>query len=101
MGEYQPFPSKIFCLTVPIISQMNPSVLCFRKFPVAKNLWIRGGGEYQDFPLEIFFLTVQKIFEGESFTVAVFLGTGKVWIRWGSVKIFRRKHFVSQSRNFL
>ncbi len=38
------FLSKIYCLTVPKKSQVNSSLLCFRKFPVAKNLWIRGGG---------------------------------------------------------
>ena len=41
-----------------------------------------------------------KNFVGESFTVAIISGTEKVWIRdrGGSIKIFRRKFFVSQSR---
>ena len=32
----------------------NPSVLRFRKFPVAKSLWIRGGGEVSRFSFESF-----------------------------------------------
>ena len=38
----------------------------------------RGGGN-QDFPPKNFFLTVQKIFVGESFTVALISGTEKIW----------------------
>ena len=37
----------------------------------------------QDFPSEIFFLTMPKNSVGESFTVALTSGTGKVWIRKG------------------
>ena len=98
-GEYQDFPSKIFCLTVPKTSvgesfsvalisgtekvwrrgggmkilrrkvfvsqcrkysQVNPSVLCFRKIPLAKR--------FMD--------------------------------KRGSIKIFRRKFFISQCRKF-
>ena len=59
----------------------------------------RGGGEFQDFQSKIFSLTVPKISVGESFTVALFSGIEKVWIReGGSIKIFRRKLFVSQCR---
>ena len=42
-------------------------MLCFRKFLVAKILWIRGGGEYQDFPSKFFCLTVPKILVGDPF----------------------------------
>ncbi len=31
------FLSKVYCFTVPKISQMNPFVLFFRNFPVAKK----------------------------------------------------------------
>ena len=120
-------------------SQVNPSVLCFRNFPVAKKFmdkrgggsikifcrkflshsaenFRRGifyccinfgyrkslekrGGEYQDFTSKIFCLTVPKISVGESFTVAIISGIEKVWIRGGgSIKIFRRKFFLSQCR---
>ena len=37
---------------------MNPSVLCFRKIPVAKKFMEKGGGKFQYFLSEIFCLTV-------------------------------------------
>ena len=66
-----------------------------------KSLEKRGGGwgEYQDFPWKIFCLTVLKISVRESSIVAIISGTEKVWRREGrSIKIFRRKFFVSQCR---
>ena len=51
-------------------------------------------GEYQDLPSKIFCLTVPKIFVGESFTVALISGTGKVWIRRG-VSRFYVENFLS------
>ena len=42
---------------------------CFRKFLVAKNLWIRRG-EYQKFASKIFCLTVPKNFVGEPFSLS-------------------------------
>ena len=63
-GEYQDFPSKVFCLTVPKISVVE-------SFTVAlvlgiEKVWIRGGGggEYQDFLSKSFCLTVPKISVG-------------------------------------
>ena len=47
------------------LSQGNPSVLCFRKLPIAKILWIRGG--YQDFPSGKLCLRVPKTSVGEHF----------------------------------
>ena len=38
-GGYHDFLSKIFCLTVPKNFVGNPSVLCFRKFPVATKVY--------------------------------------------------------------
>ena len=97
-GSMNIFRRKCFVSQCRKLSQVNPSVLCFKKFPVAKNLGIRGG-EYQDFPSKVFCLTVPIFFVGESFTFVVFSGTGRVWIRGGmSVKIFRQKLFVSQCR---
>ena len=55
---------------------------------------------YEDFPSKKFRLTVPKSSVGESFTVALISGIEKVWIRGGSIKIFRRKIFVSQCGNF-
>ena len=58
-------------------------------------------GEYQHFPSKIFCLRVPKKSVEESFTVELFSVTEKVWIRGrGEIKIFRRKIFVSQCRNF-
>ena len=99
--EYQVFPSIFFVSHCRKYSQVNPSILCFRKIPVGKNFMDKSG-EYEDFPSDFFSLTVAKIFIGESFTIAVFLCTGKVWITrgGGSIKIFLRKNFVSQCRKF-
>ena len=44
-----------------------------------------------------FFVSVPKTFIGESFTVAVFSGTGEVWIRKGEVSIFSVENFLSHS----
>ena len=71
---------------------------CCINFGNRKSLEKRG--EYQEFPSKIFGLTVPKIFVGESFTVALISVSEKVWIGGGggSIKIFRRKFFVPQSR---
>ena len=49
-------------------------MLCFRKFPVAKNFTDKrgGGGECQDFPSKTFCLTVPQKFVGEPFRVSLF-----------------------------
>ena len=72
---------------------MNPFVLCFGKFPVAKRFMDKGGGEYQDFPSKILCLTVpkKKISVGESFTVASILGIEKFWIGVGEYQDFLSK----------
>ena len=59
----------------------NPSVLRFRKFPVAKSLWIREGGKYQVFPSIVFCLPVPKNFVGEPFCAVFqkFSGSEKVY----------------------
>ena len=95
-GEYQDFPSKIFCLTVP----KNFVGECFTVTVMSgtEKVWIRGG-EYHDFPSKIFRLTVRKISVGESFTVALLSVTEKLSIeRGGSFKVLRRTFFVSQCR---
>ena len=74
---------------------------CCNNFGSQKNLDKRGGEEYQDFPSKFFCLTVPKNSVGKSFTVAIVSGIEKVWKRGGgSIKIFRRKIFVSQCRKF-
>ena len=98
MGEYQDFPSKNLCLTVTKNSVGE-------SFTVAlilgnEKVWIRKG-VYQGFASKILCLTVPKLSVGESFTVALFSGSEKVWIGGrGSIKIFRRKVYVSQCGNF-
>ena len=82
-------------------SQVNPSLLCFRKFPVAKKFMDKSG-KYEDFPSDFFSLTVAKTFIGESFTIGAILGTGKVWItRGGGVSRFSCDKILSHSaKNF-
>ena len=53
-------------------------------------------GEYQDFSWKVFSLTVPKNFVGEPFTVAIFLGVEKVWIRGGASR-FSVEIFLSHS----
>ena len=51
--KYYDFLSKSFCLTVPESFVGNPSVLYFRKLPVAKNFRIRRGSGVSRFCVEI------------------------------------------------
>ncbi len=72
-------------------------MLCFRKSPAAKNIMDKRG--LQDFLSETFCLTVPKITVGESFRLSLISGIEKIWTRvGGSIKIFRRKCFVSECR---
>ena len=77
--------------------QRNISVLCFRKFLVAK-LFMDKKGEYQEFPSKIFCLTVPKNFVAESFSVSLTSGIQKIYATEGYLTIFCRKCFVSQCR---
>ena len=63
-GLCHDFSSNFFCLTVPKTLQVNPSVLCFGKFPLVNNFMDKKGGEYQEFPSKNFCLTVPKSFIG-------------------------------------
>ena len=49
-------------------------MLCFRKFPLAKNFIDKKGGEHQDSPSTFFCLTVPKNFIGEPFNVPLVSG---------------------------
>ena len=64
-------------------------MLCFRKIPVAKSLWIREGG-YQDFPYSFFVSQCGKIhFLGKSLSVSLILSIENVfWIREGENQAF-------------
>ena len=97
--EYQDFPSKTFCLTVPrnfvgkSFSVSLPSG--------AEEVWIREGG-LSRFSVKNYLSHSAEKFRGwgESFSVSFISGIDKVWIRGGggSIKIFRPKLFVSQCR---
>ena len=60
-GEYQDFPSKIFCLTVPKDSVGESFTAAL--ISGVEKVWIRRG-EYQDFQWKSFCLTVPKISVG-------------------------------------
>ena len=70
---------EVFGLTVPKIYVVNPSMLCFRKFPEAK-MFMDKKGEYQDFPSKVFCLTLLTNFVGEPFSVKLFSGIEKVYV---------------------
>ena len=93
------FSIESFCLTVPKVS-VGESFTVALVSGSEKVYGQEGGGEYQKFPSKFFCLTVPKVFVEESFTVALTSGNGNVWIRRGSINIFRRKFFVSQCRKF-
>ena len=102
-GEYQDFPPKTFCPTVPKISVGEPFCVS-QKFWYRKNLWIRGGEEGEEgeegenitiFCPEIFCPTVPKISVGEPFCVSQnFWYRKNLWIRGGG----RRKRRERRER---
>ena len=61
---------------------------------------MKGGGEYQDFPSKNFCLTVPKSHVGESFIVAFFCGSEKVYEQagGGEYQDFPTNFFVSHCR---
>ena len=59
------------------------SLLCSRKILVSKNVRDKRGGEYHNFPSKLFCFSVPKTFVGESFSVSLFSGIEKLWIRGG------------------
>ena len=75
----------------------NPSVLCFRKFEVAKKLLDNtgGGGEgegerdNQGFPSKVFCLTVMKILVEEPFSVPPISGIETIYASEDYATIFR------------
>ena len=95
--EFQEFPSKTFCLTVPRNFVRTSFIVSL--LSGAEKVWIRERGEYQDFPSKTFCLTVPRISVGKHFSVSLPSGAEEVWIRegGGSIKIFRRENFLSLS----
>ena len=91
------FCRKIFSSQCRKNQQGDPSVLCFRKYLVAK-FFMDKKGENQEFPLKIFCLTVPKNFVAEPFSVSLTSGIETLYASEGYVMIFCRKFLVSQCR---
>ncbi len=94
-GEYQDFPSKMFCLRVPKIFVWETLCAVFQNFSSSEKFRIRGGGDYQDFPSKTFCLKVPKSFVGGLFfSISLVSGFEKTCMQGrGSIKIFSRKFF--------
>ena len=78
------FSFKIFCLTVP--KNFVGTLRCIRKFRVAKNFMHErggGGGGIKIFRRKFLSHSAENLSRGESFSVAIFSGIEKVWIREG------------------
>ena len=70
-----------------------PKTLAGEPFRVSQILVTeKVGGGYQDFPSKNFFRRLPRNFVGEAFSVSLFSGSEKVWIREGveSIKIFHQ-----------
>ena len=70
-------------------------MLCFRKFPVAKNFMDKKGGGSMTIFSQNFFGSLPKIFVGEPFSVSLISGIEKFYASEGYVTIFCRNLFVS------
>ena len=93
-GEYRDFQLKFFVSQ----SQTFRRGILYCCSNVGYRECLDKNGEYQGFPSESFCPTVPKRFVGESFTVALFSGTGKLWIRGGGgVSRFSVQNFSSHS----
>ena len=94
-GSVKIFRRKFLVSQCRGTSWSNPSVLCFKKFPVAKN-FLDKRWEYPNFPPKNFGLSAEKR-RRDPFSLSLFWSIKKVWMRgWGkSVKIFHRKFLVS------
>ena len=95
-GEYQYFPSKIFCLTVRKLSvgeYLDVALISGSE----KVYGQKRRGEYPEIPSKIFCLTVLNISVGESFTVALLSVTEKVRIRGRGKSRYSVENFLSHS----
>ena len=94
-----PLSVEIFCLRIPKWF-VEPPFCVPETFWYAKFSWIIGGGGGGNFSSKLFFQTVPKLFIEEPFCVSeAFWYGNNSWIKRG-YHDFRRKHFVSQYRNF-
>ena len=94
VGEYQHFPSKIICLTVP------KQLFVEEPFSVSliagtENVWIREGGVSR-FSVEDFLSHSAESFRRRTFSCFTNCGYRKSLDKTGgSIKILRRRFFVS------
>ena len=94
-GEYQDFPSKIFCLTVPKIFVGESCTVAL--ISGIEKVWIRGGGGVSRFSVENFLSHSAENLRRESFVVALISGTEKFWRRRVGVSRFSVENFLSHS----
>ena len=87
-GHVTIFPRKFFVSQCRKSPKRNRSVLCFSKFPVAKNFWMRRGGSIKILRRKFFCVAVPKYFVGEPFIVSLFSVIGKSYASEGYVTIF-------------
>ena len=95
-GYVKFFYRKDFVSQFRKISYRNPSLLCFRKFLVAKKFFDKRGGGYQDFESKNFCFTVPKSFLGYPFRVSLISDVEKFYASEGHVTIICR-NFLSHS----
>ena len=100
------FSVENFCVPQYLnISLRNPSMLCFRKFLIAKKFMDKREGEVSRFSFEIFLSHSSEKFVGEPFRVSLISGIKKFYYSEGYITIFRRKflcptvpeHFVEET----
>ena len=75
------FLRKFYVSQCRNISQRNPSVLCSRKFLLAKMFMDKKEGEVSRFSFGFFCLTMPKNAVGEHFSLIKISGIEKVWMR--------------------
>ena len=94
------FSVEFFCL--PVLKKLVGEPFCavFQRTSGTENFMDKRG-QYQKFPSKIFRLTVPKISVGEHFTVAIISAIEKVWIRGGSITIFRRSFCLTVPKYFI
>ena len=90
-GEYQDFPSKQFCLTVPKFSVGESFTVAF--ISGIEQVWIRGGGGVSRFSMEKLLSHSAENLCRESFIVALISETGEVCRRRREYQDFPSKHF--------
>ena len=71
-------------------------MLCFSKFPVAKNFWIRRGGSIKILRRNFFCVAVPKNFIGEPFSVS-FISGSKNFMLQRPMSRFSFEKFLSHS----